>query len=66
MSKIHPKTDNPILPKKCGICGEIYDASTGGPMILKCGECFNKPAPPPSYIEKNGLLVPNPALAEME
>jgi hypothetical protein len=57
----HPKVENPEIPVRCIDCGEIYDAKGGGPMVNYCGDCFNKPAPPPAYVERNGLLIPNPA-----
>ncbi len=44
---------------KCIHCGEPDDRDSG-PMISVCTKCLNKPRPPEPYIEKNGLLVPNP------
>jgi predicted amidophosphoribosyltransferase len=42
---------------KCGKGGSFHL------MMAECDDCINNaPKPPPSFVEKNGLLVPNPDL----
>lgn len=44
----------------CIDCGKDFDIGRGYILMHCCPECMAKPAPPPAYIERNGLLVPNP------
>lgn len=45
-------------PTICQSCGQPYVRDTG-PMICVCTEYLRKPPSPPSFIERNGLLIPN-------
>jgi len=47
------------MKRICGQCKQEFERSSG-PMVVVCTPCLNKPKPPPDFIEKNGLWIPNP------
>ncbi len=44
----------------CQDCGRPFDIGGGYILMHVCPDCLAKPARPPAYVERNGLLVPNP------
>lgn len=45
---------------KCTLCGNEFDKTGGWILMDWCRECIDKPTDPPSHIEQNGILIPNP------
>lgn len=45
---------------KCQRCKEEFDIGAGYILLHVCPTCLAKPAPPPAYVGRSGLLVPNP------
>lgn len=49
---------------ECINCRENFDIGAGYILLHICPECLRKPPKPEPFIERNGLLVPNPAAIE--